>query len=797
MSEKAKLSGTKAETLLDLKKKGYPVPSLFFFSVSKWNASREEVLDQIISLFGKNVALAVRSSAKAEDTAETSMAGAFHSILNVLTSSREQLTNSIIEVIESFDLDLENQVLIQEMVDSVSMSGVVMTRSLNDGSPYYVINYDDVTGKTDSVTSGNSINKTVYIYNGVQYSDFDSPGLLSVLKLVRALEEEFLDTPLDIEFAVSGLEKVSLLQVRRITIVGKWNHRISNLVSKRIEYLRSYVDVLMGGRAHLHGEKTLLGIMPDWNPAEMIGVVPHPLSMSLYRELITRNIWSKAREKMGYKKLPNVELMVSLFGRAYIDVRNSLNSFLPEGICDSTADRLINAYISKLESDPHLHDKIEFDIAFTCYDFDLREEFQSRYPELLSDEELNEFSNLLKNLTRQAVLNGPDSSLNLALNDIEKLRQIQSESPELAFNDPFAISDRINTLMDECMELGTLPFSIIARHGFIAEVLLRGAVKSDVLSTQRVSELRRSIKTVAGEMSERFYDVCTGKRDKAEFLKEYGHLRPSTYDVLSPRYHDRADLFDGTPQKPHEHFDFSLTDAERKSLNELLSAHNFDGVNADDLVVYAQKSIAGREYAKFIFTRHLSDIIELVAKWGEIQGIEREGVSMLSIEDIRDYVFAPLKKEGSTFYKKKIKRADKAYKVASSFKLNYLIRSSRDVNIVPMQRNMPNFIGNGILEGDIVFLTPYSKEVLDLRGKIVCIEGADPGYDWIFAKNIAGLVTKYGGANSHMAIRCAELDILAAIGCGEQPFERIVSAGNCLLDCQRMKLEPSRTTINH
>ena len=31
-------------------------------------------------------------------------------------------------------------------------------------------------------------------------------------------------------------------------------------------------------------------------------------------------------------------------------------------------------------------------------------------------------------------------------------------------------------------------------------------------------------------------------------------------------------------------------------------------------------------------------------------------------------------------------------------------------------------------------------------------------------KKIKGLITKYGGVNSHMAIRCAELSVPAAIG---------------------------------
>ena len=54
---------------------------------------------------------------------------------------------------------------------------------------------------------------------------------------------------------------------------------------------------------------------------------------------------------------------------------------------------------------------------------------------------------------------------------------------------------------------------------------------------------------------------------------------------------------------------------------------------------------------------------------------------------------------------------------------------------------------------------------MSLKDKLVLIENADPGYDWLFnIFKIKGLITKFGGSNSHMAIRCNELQIPAAIG---------------------------------
>ena len=77
---------------------------------------------------------------------------------------------------------------------------------------------------------------------------------------------------------------------------------------------------------------------------------------------------------------------------------------------------------------------------------------------------------------------------------------------------------------------------------------------------------------------------------------------------------------------------------------------------------------------------------------------------------------------------------------------------------------------------------------ISLDKKIILIENADPGFDWIFNKKILALITKYGGANSHMAIRCSELNIPAAIGCGEKKFNELINGNNIELDCATKKI---------
>ena len=58
---------------------------------------------------------------------------------------------------------------------------------------------------------------------------------------------------------------------------------------------------------------------------------------------------------------------------------------------------------------------------------------------------------------------------------------------------------------------------------------------------------------------------------------------------------------------------------------------------------------------------------------------------------------------------------------------------------------------------------------MKLEGGIILLEMQTQVMIYIF-KNIKGLITEYGGANSHMSIRCLELGIPAIIGIGSKEF---------------------------
>ena len=68
--------------------------------------------------------------------------------------------------------------------------------------------------------------------------------------------------------------------------------------------------------------------MTDWNPAEIIGLKPKPLALSLYQELITDVVWAKSRKDYGYRDLTSNHLMNTFFGTPYIDIRIDFNSWI-------------------------------------------------------------------------------------------------------------------------------------------------------------------------------------------------------------------------------------------------------------------------------------------------------------------------------------------------------------------------------------------------------------------------------------------------------------------------------------
>jgi hypothetical protein len=539
------------------------------------------------------------------------------------------------------------------------------------------------------------------------------------------------------------------------------------------------------------GSRTILAIMPDWNPAEIIGTTPRPLAASLYSELVTRGVWCRARASLGYRRLGDAELMLLINNHPYVDVRASFNSFLPAGVPDAVGEKLVDAWLDRLQAAPEYHDKVEFEVVPTCVDFCFADDFAQRYPGLLRDDEYAAYRAALTRLTRDCLDPGPQGSLQRAL---DRAAALDALRPGPVAREPaYALLDRASYLLERCREEGTFSFAVAARHAFIAEALLRSAVRRGALTPVRLQEFKRGIRTVTGRMLHEFALVCGGELPKQAFYERYGHLRPGTYEITSLRHDERDDLFTGampaTAAPAAEAF--GPTAAEAAALEHLLDASGLAvTVTPQTLFEYAAKAIAAREDVKFAFTRVLSDALLLLQQWGEAHGLSRDDVSFLEWPQLARMLHKPVMEEVDSHILDIAEAARRSMAAAHAFRLGHLVFGVGDLYVATLNRSVPNFVGLGAACADLVVLEANTPTTANLKGRVVCIANADPGFDWIFTKEPGALVTCFGGANSHMAVRCAEFGLPAAIGCGELLYERLVRAGMVEINCAARVVRP-------
>lgn len=778
-------AATKAQTLEWVKSKVslFKTPEFTAFGTEAYGTSPSKVLSLIQSQFqGRTVV--VRSSAAGEDGRHSTLAGAYDSVLNVPSDDLGQLKAAIDQVIESYSREgkdsSRDEVLVQEMISKVTVSGVVFTHDLNTGAPYYVINYDDVSGLTNTVTSGEGqyANRTLYVHRGATHS-LRSERFQNLLRAVQELEDAMDSQFLDVEFALGEDSNPYLFQVRAITTRPNWNRAVAKRIDATLSGIQAYVKGRLAPMPGVHGKSTVLGQMPDWNPAEMLGRAPRALAFSLYKKLITDNSWRVARARMGYATPTGQPLMVSLAGQPFIDTRLSFNSFLPAGLPSKLCEKLVDAAVIRLQQHPELHDKVEFDVMITTYSFDFTEKINDLFGGILTGQERDEFKDALHSQTLQLLLGQGPGSIKAALEAIETLSKRQNK-----YDKTGRTSSTFHELIEDCIQFGTVPFSILARHGFIARTLLISMLRRGVLTADEVQQIQNSVRTVAGELVDDMRSLQSGDLTREVFMLRYGHLRPGTYDILSARYDQMSDfgVSGASAISVQKATDYRLSLERRDRINQLLQEEGFGALDADALLEYVRSATVGREYGKFVFTRSVSNLLELIAAFGEKHSLSREEMSYVSIDDVIATIDESSEGGVEERLRKIANEGAERHVISAAIRLPQVLFDEAGVHVVPFQVSHPNFITQKNVTAACVRLDADLTD-RSLDGRIVLIENADPGFDWIFSKQIAGLITKYGGANSHMAIRCAEFGIPAAIGCGEQRFEVFLGAKQISLDC--------------
>ena len=406
----------------------------------------------------------------------------------------------------------------------------MFTCGLETGSPYYRFNFDDKSQSTDAVTSGTSGDLRTIILSRLNTKTLQAvePTLVPVLDAIVELEELLGFDKLDIEFAIDNKGIVHIFQVRPITIDHSAYEVDEGSVDASLNESMKHFTCSQSCSPFCYGDRTLFANMPDWNPAEIIGVHPKPLAFSLYRQLITNEIWAKQRSEYGYRDVRPQPLILSFSGQPFVDVRASINSFIPAELPDTTAERLANAYINILADNPHYHDKIEFNVVFTVWTPGFNENAKKRLGHYgLTSKDIDLLEQALKKITTKAFTRLHD--------DIKSIDELSIRREQILDSELQTI-DKIFSLLDDCKRLGTLAFSHAARAGFVAVTWLKDCVAEAAIKDDRRLSFLKSVTTVAGEFQKDRSVYSTGRLTQKALVDKYGHLRPGTYEIMAQAY---------------------------------------------------------------------------------------------------------------------------------------------------------------------------------------------------------------------------------------------------------------------
>ncbi len=775
---------TKAQTLKTLYSllKKSRIEKMYIFTVNDWLHYKSRILTDIQKKFNNRYVI-VRSSCISEDSLKESKAGYFHSELNVNPNDIKNLSQAIDEVINTYDDTPENndlnQILIQKQTENILLSGVLITSELKTNSPYYIINYNDESKNTETVTSGQK-SKLLRIFKSTDLKILNSPWK-KLISAIREIEEIIPNYPLDIEFAITDTKEIIIFQVRPLAANIDSQECNVELIEKQIISAEDQYSKLCKEAKYLNKNGLILSDMLFWNPAEIIGHTPSNLAYSLYDRIIMRKAWNIGLVPLGYPNLFPNNLMVRILYKPYVNVNLAFRVLTPDIIPKNMYEKLQGYYIEMLKSDNSLHDKAEFEIVFSCYDFNLETRLSTLLESGFTNKEIDSLRISLVSFTNKILrdYNNYYQDCCKLINELDAYNQIPLNTRKVLLakeKNAYIIKD----LVDTCQKLGTIPFATIARLAFIAKAMILSLQSAGVINRDELDIIMNSFNTVATELAQDTNNLTDGKITVDTFNKKYGHLRLGTYDIEKRRY----DSLQKFPIPTHKMIikQTVVTEDIKEKINSFLSSSDLE-VDFDRLYNFASIFISSREYFKFVFTRTLSDALELIKEAGKIAGIPQNDLSLLEIKD----VFA-IFDSNSEVIKEKIITKKKECELFDSIILPPIIFGSNDFYIIQSLESQPNFVTSKTVEGNVFILKGNSKQEKSLDGKIIFIENADPGFHWIFSRNIKGLVTKYGGAASHMAICCAEFNVPAAIGCGEL-YDRMKMRERIILDCSKRVIQ--------
>jgi len=752
----------KIKNLEKIKRK-FIVPKFIYFRESEFKKNKEIILKKISKFFTKKTI--IRSASFQEDN-EISNAGKFLSIPNISSKNNLELEISIEKVFKSYKnkKSTDQYLFVQEYIDNADEVGVIFTADTKNSAPFRTINFNS-TNDTSLITSGKSNGKIIYYFKNSK-EIIKKNNLQKMEKVISNLENIFPNQFLDIEFLVTK-KKIKILQVRNL-----YTDKIQKInFTKHLKDLEKKILKMTKETSQLIGKNRYFSTMTDWNPAEIIGLKPKTLALTMYKSLITDTIWSESRKELGYKDINKMPLLYSFLGTPFIDLRTDINSFLLDKHSENLQKKLIKFYFNEFKKKPYFYyDKIESKLVINCISLN-----SSKYRNILSKSNLNKREiniviNDYKELTENIILKLSDNIKKYKLGEKLFLKIKKSKNSTI---------NKIFLLHNVCKNYGTLPFANIARMAFVGVEFLNSMSDLKIINNDEKKIFLESIHSISTEMK------ILLKQSKKSFLNKFGHLRPNTYEISNKNYKENYSIyFKNINKQKIDYKKFYFSKKQIQLINKNLNKEKFRKIDARKLINFIKKSITEREASKLFFTKIIDEIFSQLKILSDRIELDKRLIKHLDIYKILEFYEKFSHEDLDIQLKKDAFKNKKSYSHNQNYNLPNIIINKEDIYLFEENQASPTFITNKEVLSKFIHLKNISNTI-NLDNKIVCIENADPGFDFVFSHKIKGLITAFGGPNSHMSIRCNEFGIPAAIGVGDKKFQQLINYDTLFLDCKK------------
>lgn len=516
----------------------------------------------------------------------------------------------------------DEQILIQRYSNDIVISGVAFTRDFIYKRPYYMINYETIGANQGDSEDG----KTKWIAHNTS-QEFLDYEFLSLINAIKEIEEIYGDMDaLEIKFGIDTIDNVVIFQVRPLVELFDKPMALTD---------KEFFDAKSFAKCDYLDTNHVLSDMASWRPAEILGLNPRPLDCSLYKELITAGKWNESISHFGYGNVLK-DLMQKVGNKPYISVDYSIEGLTPNNLSDNIKFKLKEYYIDKLKKKPQLHERLERDLIFNCYNFATKDKLRELLDNGFTQKETDEISDSLYEVTSN-IINIYEDVFKRDLDDLGKLtalrREIRSYSP-LKETNIMKVYKYINDLMNAIENYGALQYIRQSRCDIIARSLLKSLADRGYFTNEEIYRFTASIETEETKFEDYIMKYIHGEIDTDEFNNAYGHLRLKTFDIRTDCYkHMKLEgIFDGMNNFYIRDSIFLDEDKLARALNDV----GFD-IKPSDFIKLVTDMIKNKAYFRFEFIKSVSLILDMIVVVGELHGIDREDMSYLEIQELISY----------------------------------------------------------------------------------------------------------------------------------------------------------------